>query len=113
MSEVNPIPHPVQVPHNKTLMGVLCYLGILILVPYLMAKDDSFVKFHLGQGLVVFVIEAIAWVLGMSFMWHLYPLISLIQLVALVLSIIGIVNVVQGHEKALPLVGQYSSYFKL
>jgi uncharacterized membrane protein len=107
-------PTPVVTPaQHKTLMGVLCYLGILLIIPYLMAKDDSFVKFHLRQGLVLLVIEAVLWVLGMMFMWQLYMLISFAQLAVLVLSIIGIVNVVQGHEKELPLVGQFSSHFTI
>jgi uncharacterized membrane protein len=106
----NPVINPAQ---HKTLMGVLCYLGILLIIPYLMAKEDTFVHFHLRQGLVLLVLEAAAWVIGMMFMWQMYMLISIIQLAALVLSIIGIVNVVQGHEKELPLVGQFASYFKI
>ena len=88
-------------------MGVLAYLGPLVIISYLVAKDDAFVKFHIKQGLVLFVIEIIIWVIGL-FIWMLVPLL---QLAVLVLAILGIVNVVQGTKKPLPLVGMYSKYF--
>jgi hypothetical protein len=42
---------------DNKLMGILAYIGPLIIVSYLVAKDDPFVKFHIKQGLVLFVIE--------------------------------------------------------
>lgn len=95
---------------NKTLMGVLAYLGPLVIVSYLTAKDNPFVKFHIKQGLVLLVIEVIMWVVGSMF-WPLWMLINLINLAVLILSIIGIMNVVQNKEKELPLVGQFSRHF--
>jgi uncharacterized membrane protein len=96
---------------HKTLMGVLCYLGILIIVPYLMAKDDSFVKFHLKQGLVLVVIELVLWVAGMVLMHQMFAVLGIVQLAVIGLSIFGIVNVVQNKETELPVVGQFSSHF--
>lgn len=96
---------------NRTIMGILAYLGVLVIVPFLMAKDDPFVKFHIKQGLVLLVGWAILWVAGM-FMYMLWPLIQVVNLGILVLAIIGIVNVVQGHKKELPLVGQFAENFK-
>jgi uncharacterized membrane protein len=95
---------------NKTLMAALSYVSILVLIPYLMAKNDPFVHYHIKQGLVLLVIELAVYVLGMV-IWMLYPVLGLINLATLVLSIIGIVNVVQGKEKELPLVGQFSKHF--
>lgn len=95
---------------NK-LMAVLSYIGILVIIPYLTSKDNPFVKFHIKQGLVLFVIEIAMWFLGMVFQ-PLWMLISLVNLAVLVLAIIGIVNAAQGLEKELPFVGSYSRYFK-
>ena len=91
-------------------MGVLVYLGILVIIPYLVAKDDSFVKFHIKQGLVLVVIEFIMWILGMILL-PLWMLLAIINLGVFVLIIIGIVNVVQGKEQKLPLVGDFARYF--
>jgi uncharacterized membrane protein len=110
-SPVTPVPQtqpPVTQPiDNHTLMGVLCYLGVLIIIPYLMAKEVPFVKYHLKQGAVLIVMEIAAWVLVEMF-WGLWFIVHLINIVTIVLSIIGIVNVIQKKEKELPLVGSYA-----
>ncbi len=100
-------------PQKNTLMAVLAYIGPLVIVSYLTAKDDPFVKFHIKQGLVLFVIEVATWFLIGSMMYQLWMLVNIINLGTLVLSVLGIVNAVQGHEKELPLVGQFSKYFSI
>lgn len=90
-------------------MGVLSYLGILVIIPYLMAKDNPFVKFHIKQGVVLVVIEIVLWALSGMF-WGLVFIIRIAQLVIFALSIVGIVNVVQHKEKELPLVGPFAKY---
>lgn len=100
---------PPSSPNNTTVMGVLSYLGILVIIPYLMSKDNSFVKFHVKQGIVLVVIELVLWVAS-GMLWGLLFLINIIQLAVFVLSIIGIVNVVQNKEKELPLVGSFAKY---
>lgn len=99
--------------NKNMLMGILSYIGPLIIIPYIVAKDDPFVKFHIKQGLVLLVIEAVVWVLGTMLTWQLAMLIGIINLATIVLSIIGIVNVVQGKEKELPLVGTFSQHFPI
>jgi uncharacterized membrane protein len=95
---------------NRTLMGVLAYIGPLVLIPYFTAKEDPFVKFHIKQGLVLLVIEAALWVIG-NMVWMLYPVIGIVNIGLLVLSIIGIINVVQKKEAELPLLGKFASHF--
>lgn len=97
-------------PHNRTLMGVLSYLGILVIIPFLMAKDDPFVKFHVKQGLVLAIIGLVVWVVGMN-MWSMWQLLQIVNLGVIILSIIGIVNVVGGHQKEIPLVGSFAKHF--
>ena len=43
---------------NK-IFGILAYLGILCLIPILVAKDSPFAKYHANQGLVLFLLEII------------------------------------------------------
>lgn len=95
----------------NTLMGVLAYLGPLVIISYLVAKDNPFVKFHIKQGLVLICIQVIVWILS-PMSWGLWSLLRLVNLAVLVLTILGIVNVVQKKEKELPLVGSFASYFK-
>lgn len=96
-----------------TLFGVLSYLGPLVIISFLMAKDNSFVKFHIKQGAVLFVIEIIIWIISSMFwLYQFWMILNLVNLFVLVLSIVGIINVVQHKEKELPLIGQFGRYFK-
>jgi uncharacterized membrane protein len=96
-------------------MAALAYLGILLLIPLLAKKDDSFVKFHVQQGLVLLVAGVVWWVieliLAFTFFWLIIAFIGWVLL--LVLMIMGIVNAVNGVEKSLPIIGSFSKYFKL
>ena len=98
---------------NRTLMGVLSYLGPLVLVPLLVEKHDHFVRFHVRQGLVLLAIEVLVWVAVSWFMWQLWMLANLINLGTIILSIVGIANVIKGKEEPLPLIGQFAHYFKI
>ena len=92
-------------------MAVLAYIGPLVIVSYLVAKGDPFVKFHIKQGLALFVAEVVALILA-SFLWFLWPIFSLVNLAFFVLAVIGIVNAAQGKEAKLPLVGDLADNFK-
>ena len=95
---------------KNTLMGILAYLGPLVIISYPMSKDDPFVKFHIKQGLVLLVISVVLWLLE-SMTWRYLMIFNFVQLAIFILSVIGIVNVVQKKEKGLPLVGSFASYF--
>ena len=100
---------PVTRNDNEALLGVISYIGPLVIISYILGKDMPFVRFHAKQGMVVFAIEVIAWILG-SMLWQFWPFVSLINLATLILSILGIVNVIQRKEQELPLVGSFSKY---
>lgn len=103
---------------EKTIMAALSYVGPLVFIPLLVKKDDPFTLFHIKQGLVLFGIEAVIWVLqefmfGMMYSSGLWSILGLINLVLLVLSILGIYNVLKKTEKEIPVLGKFSSYIKL
>ena len=97
---------------KNTLMAALAYIGPLVIVSYLTAKDDPFVKFHIKQGLVLFVIEVAVWILGMM-LYPLWMIFNIINFATLILAIVGIIRVTKCEEKELPIVGKYDSYFKV
>lgn len=99
---------------NGTLMGILAYLGPLVIIPFLMAKEQPFVKFHIKQGLVLLAVWIVFMVLMEMFFWSSLSLLtSLINLGLLVLTIIGIINVVQKKEAELPLIGHLAQKFTI
>jgi len=89
-------------------MAVLCYLGILVLIPFLTdAKNDPFVKFHIKQGLVLLIADVIVGVVS----W--IPVVGwLAGILIFVLWIIGIINAASGKETPLPIIGKMGEGFK-
>ncbi len=95
---------------NATLMGIFSYLGPLVLVPLLTTKDNTFVRFHTRQGLVLFVAEIALWMITMMLPMLAF-LFMFVNLGLIILSILGIVNVINKKQEELPIVGQFSKYF--
>lgn len=99
-------------------MGILAYLGLLVLVPIFTARESKFAMFHAEQGLVLCVLAHLVGILAAIF--SLIPvvgfifsiLMGLVGVVILVLMILGIANSVNGLAKQLPIVGKYT-IFKL
>jgi uncharacterized membrane protein len=96
---------------NNTTMAVIAY--VVFFIPLLTeAKNDPFVKYHVKQGLVLFV----AWIASgfvsmVPFIgWMLAPVLSLAMLV---LMIIGIISASKGEQKPLPVIGKYADNFKI
>jgi len=96
---------------KNTGMAMVAY--IVFFIPLLTeSKDDPFVKFHIKQGLTLFV----AWIaMGFASMipligWTLAPFLSLAMLA---LMVIGIMNASKGEKKPLPLIGKYADNFKI
>ena len=103
---------------NK-LMAVLSYLGILVLVPILAAKDSPFAKFHATQGLNLLIVS-VAWsivsgiigailgAIGVTFLSVLWSIITwLVSIVIFLTMVIGIINAAQGKAKELPVIGGF------
>jgi len=104
-------PHSDAKKQENMLMAILAYIGPLILVSFLLAKDDPFVKFHIKQGLLLLIGEVAAWMLGMMF-WPLFFLVQIANIFFLVLAIVGIIRAARGEMKPLPLIGNLSNNFK-
>ena len=110
---------PAQQVSNSTLMAILAYFGILIIIPILVAKNDSFVKFHIKQGLALLITAIVLWILffpASIFLAALrIPLIGLffplIWLLVFLFFIIGVINAATGKTKELPLIGGFGSKF--
>jgi len=97
---------------KNTGMAVIAYL--LFFVPLLIddVKDDPFVKFHVKQGLLVFLILII------SSTFRVFPILGwyvskLTYIFIVSMLIIGILNALAGKKEPLPLIGKYAEeWFK-
>ena len=94
---------------NDMWMGILAYLGILALVPYLVKDQSSFVRAHALRGINLLILEVIAWVAVGVFSWIPWfnsILSAVVGLASFVLSLIGIINVANKEDKDLPFIGE-------
>ena len=102
---------------NTILFSILSYIGILWLIPLLVEKNDKVVRFHVNQGIVLFIFDIIGsiavGILSANFVF--IPVISFLGVViaslfgilCFVLMIIGIVNAANKSEKPLPIIGKF------
>lgn len=84
---------------DKKVTGIVAYIGLIgWLIAYL-AGDKEGAKFHLNQGLVL-------WIAGI--ICAIIPCLNAILLIVyLVLVIMGIVSAAKEEEKPLPIIGGF------
>lgn len=91
------------------LMAVLSYVGLLVVVPLIMSRRDSFVMIHAKQGLVILLGYVVAIILAF---W--IPAVgSVLFLGLLVLAVAGAVQALLGHPWRIPVIGYLASRFTL
>jgi len=101
-------------------MAILCYISWLVIIPILTSRESPFVRFHINQGISLFILDVVCTLLfrALGFMFLLTPFDFVIELADLAVSalilamaITGIVNVCKGKAKEMPLVGKIR-YFR-
>jgi uncharacterized membrane protein len=106
---------------DRTLWLVLSYLGILALIPYFAKKDDpdSEIRWHAKNGMGLFILEVIAWVVLFVLGFALDSVFAglgcgvwLIQCVVwigfLAISIICIIKAVGGQRFRIPVITDFA-----
>lgn len=100
---------PVVDINDEKLMAGLSYLGVLVLIPLLIRKNNPFVYFHAKQGLVIFIGEVIALIAGQ---W-LVVVGSLLFILLLIASVVGLIQALQGRRFSIPGIGQLAEKFSI
>ncbi len=99
---------------KNTSMAAIAY--VLFFVPLLTdAKDDSFVKFHVKQGLLLLIIGIAISFLNVAILYRI-PFIGwlisfLLGIGLFVLWLLGLMNALNGKQEPVPLVGQYAEQY--
>lgn len=96
---------------KNTAMAIVAY--ILFFVPLLTeAKNDPFVKYHVKQGLTLFIsailVNVANWILPFFLAWITTPL----WIILVVLFVIGVMNAAKGKQKPLPIIGKFGEQLK-
>ena len=102
-----------KVNDNDKLLGVLAYLGILVIIPIAAGGKSKFVKYHANQGLInllfAIVIGVSSFILAfMPFLNMLMAILWLVYFIPTIFAILGIINVINGEEKPLPVIGGFT-----
>lgn len=101
--------------NKNRAMAILAYIGPLVFIPMFAAKNSKFVRFHVNQGFLLFLVWASLSVLSTFFNLIYLPrfldvLIQLslwaVSIPATVINVIGIVNAARGKAKELPIIGK-------
>lgn len=96
---------------KNTGMAILAY--IIFFIPLLTdSKKDPFVKYHVKQGLVIFLGWVLVGILGMFLPWGFWWLERLLDLGLFILMIMGIISASKGEQKPLPVIGKIGEGFK-
>ena len=82
-----------------------------VLVPlFVIKKRTPFAKFHIQQGMNLFLFFVATWVLTLILAaipvigWILVPVVALVQIVFAVLALIALFNAVQGGMWKIPII---------
>lgn len=109
--------------HRNKAMGVLSYIGFLVLIPLLAGdKRSEYVKHHVNQGILLMLLSVMVDLLNGESVWGLHSLIhfnggifswtlDILDLGIFILCIMGIVSACRGERKELPIIGKIK-FFK-
>lgn len=104
-----------DIEENK-VFAFFSYLGFLFIIPLIARPDSRFCKFHVNQGIILCITEAIVGALcaALELAMVTASLVSVIELMTTALDILtaclaiyGIVNALTGKAKELPVIGKF------
>jgi len=102
---------------NNRLYSILAYIGPLFLVGLIAAPQEPKVKFHVNQGLVLFICEIVVGIIlaiigavfGLIHLGILTTILTLIFWLAVVLMVVlGVVNAANDKQTPLPVIGEFT-----
>ena len=80
--------------------AALCYFGPFFLLSWLLKPKSRFVRYHVNQGLVLFL----CWVILNIF--DFIPFVWVLNILAIVCFFCGLTNALKGKRKPMPVIGE-------
>ena len=104
----------VETSKKQKNIGMAIVAYIIFFIPLLTdAKKDPFVKYHVKQGIVLFIASVLVGIISYILPWQLSIISQLLEVCVFVLMVIGIVNASKGEQKPLPVIGKFGDQFKI
>ena len=102
---------------NK-IFAVLGYLGLLVLIPIIVAPHSKFCRFHASQSIdlnrfdniyavIAVIVTILCFKVGRSLGYLIMALFLILGIITLIFWFMGISNAARGHAKELPLIGRF------
>ena len=99
-----------DIEENK-VFALFSYLGFLFIIPLIARPNSKYCKFHVNQGIILCIVNAIVAALSSALLRinliAITYITSVLDLIMLGFTIYGIYNAVTGNAKELPLIGKY------
>ena len=99
-----------DIEENK-MFALFAYLGFLFIIPLIARPYSKYCKFHVNQGIILCIVNAIVGALSSALLnielITISYIISALDLIMLGFTVYGIYNAVTGNAKELPLIGKY------
>ncbi len=95
---------------NNNMLAIFAYLGFLFFIPLIFMKDSKLLKYHVNQGIILCIANAIVSVVVdlLIFTGPIYLAIeTFVGVIGIIYTVYGIYNVVKGKMKPLPIIGKY------
>lgn len=102
---------------NDKVLSVFGYFGIFFLVPLLAGNNSQFTRYHANQGLVLFLLDIVMFIIamiinvivmsvaGLEGLFITPVIMGIVGLIEMVFVVIGIIHAAQGEMKPLPVIG--------
>lgn len=94
---------------EERLFALLGYCFLLCVVPLIVKKDNDFAVFHGRQGLALFLLEMIVFMVSIIFPLLMKPFLFLFAL----FSLWGMVKALKGERFKLPIIFAFSEHLVL
>ncbi|MBW2999680.1 DUF4870 domain-containing protein [Candidatus Woesearchaeota archaeon] len=104
-----------EITGEQKLFGILAYLGILVIIPLLVKKDDKWVLEHAKQGLGFLIMGVVVWVASMILAF--IPILGWLVIVAaqialFIIWIMAVIKVLSGQPFVVPIIGKTAAKWK-
>jgi len=117
--------NPVKKELDSKIFAALSYFSILFIVPLVVKKEDKFVKFHIRQGIALFLAEVIVWfilylielLLVTLFSYSVFSFISFLHKIVWLfftfISMVGVYFATKGDKREIPILWILAKNIKL
>ena len=106
-----PAPPGARAPRDEKILLVLCYVGLLALVPYLVSREGEPLRFHARQGLALALLGVGC--AGLALVPYLGFIGQLGLAGVLALSIVGIVKALERARWRMPVAADVADRLEL